>query len=370
VVSSTADRQKPRILVLIKGLGIGGAERLISEAAPVWNRDEFDYRVAYVLPWKDQLVDDLETHQVKVTCVGGTSGLDIQTPWRLRRLIADWRPDLIHAHLPAAGILSRLSTSVPTIYTEHNLADSYRQPTRTLNRLTYFRNAAVIAVSEAVNESLIGFPGPSPNVIPNGVAASANRSGTDVRQELGIGPDTPLIVHVGNIRPHKGHSNLIAATAHLGAKMPELLVVSIGVEKNEGDIDRLTADATSRGVEHLIRFLGRRPDALDFMAAADVVVNPSDVEGLPVTILEAHSLARPVVATDVGGVASIVTDHETGLLVSPGDPAALAEAIEVALTSPEAEGWARSGADLVREHHSITAMIEGYESVYREIRSG
>ena len=102
------------------------------------------------------------------------------------------------------------------------------------------------------------------------------------------------------------------------------------------------------------------------MAAADVVVNPSDVEGLPVTILEAHSLARPVVATDVGGVASIVVDHETGLLVSPGDPAELARAIEVALTSPDAEEWARSGASLVRERHSISAMIEAYESVYRE----
>jgi len=370
VVSSTADSRKPRILVLIKGLGIGGAERLISEAAPVWSRDEFEYRVAYMLPWKDQLVEDIEANHVEVTCVGGTSGLDIRTPWRLRSLIADWQPDLIHAHLPLSGILARLSTSVPTIYTEHNLANSYKQPTRTLNRLTYWQNAAVIAVSEAVRDSLHDFPGPTPIVVPNGVAASAHRSGTDVRQELGIGPDTPLIVHVGNIRPHKGHANLVAATAYLDATLPDFLVISIGVEKNDGDLDKLTADARSRGVEHSIRFLGRRPDAIDFMAAADVVVNPSDVEGLPVTLLEAHSLARPIVATDVGGVASIVMDRETGLLVSPKDPAALAHAIEIALTSPDAEKWARSGADLVREHFSTSAMIEAHESIYRETLRG
>jgi glycosyltransferase involved in cell wall biosynthesis len=367
MVSSTpVDRI--RVLVLIKGLGIGGAERLIAEGAQNWDRTRIDYRVAYFLPWKNQLVDEITGMGIAVDCLGSDRGLGLTAYRRLRSLISEWKPDIVHGHLPTAGIMARLATRRPVVYTEHNIASSYRQPTRLVNRLTYGRNAAVIAVSDAVAESLVGFPGVPPRVIPNGVSVSVTPSEIEaVRAELGLRPGQSLVAHVGNIRPHKGHENLIAATALLVAKEPNVLVVSVGAEKHEGDLARVRASAESAGVSDHIRFMGRREDARSFLAASDVVVNPADVEGLPLAILEGLALSRPVVATAVGGVPAVVVDQVTGLLVPPGDPEALAGGILEALESPDAKGWGQAGAELALSEYGIARMIADYESLYREV---
>lgn len=364
--SEPADRA--RILVLIKGLGIGGAERLISDGAEHWDRQRFDYRVAYVLPWKDQLVAPLRELGIDVACLGSDRGMGRTALRRLRALVRQWRPSLVHAHLPSAGILARISGNTRVVYTEHNVASSYRQPTQTLNKLSYGRNAAVIAVSEAVAESLKGYPGPTPRVIPNGITFDVARAEVAaVREELGMGPDQKLVVHVGNIRPHKGHENLIAATSRIVAKNPNVLVVSVGAEKHDGDLARVRDSAATAGVSAHIRFMGRREEARAFLAAADVVANPADFEGLPLAVLEALSLSKPVVATAVGGVPTVVVDGVTGRLVPPGDPEALADGILEALTSPEAAQWAAAGAELVSRNHGIAQMISEYEKVYEEV---
>ena len=355
---------RPVVLVLIKGLGIGGAERLIAEGSAAWDRDAFDYRVAYVVPWKDQLVGDLTSAGVPVSCIGGSRGMGLSTPVALRRLVRQWDPAVVHTHSPSVAVVARTVVARPHVYTEHNLAGSYRQPTRTLNRLTYARNRSVTAVSQAVADSLVGFPGPEPIVVPNGVAPKVSAEEVaSVRSELLH--DGPLVVHVGNIRPLKGHGHLIAAAAHLRKAIPGILVVSIGVEKHPGDLDRLRGAAEAAGVAETIRFLGRRSDARAFLAAADVVVNPSDVEGLPLTVLEALALGRPVVATAVGGVPTVVLPGETGLLVEPGDPEALALAVVEALGAPEKEAWGKAGAELVASHHGIAPMIRAFEDLYR-----
>jgi glycosyltransferase involved in cell wall biosynthesis len=190
------------------------------------------------------------------------------------------------------------------------------------------------------------------------------------RRDLGIGANTPLFVHVGNIRPHKGHSNLTEAVVLLVKNRPDSVVVSIGGEKREGDLDRVRQRAIELGLEYNLRFLGRRNDALVYFAAADVVVNPSDIEGLPLSILEALALARPVVATAVGGVPSVVRNEETGILVDPGSPRQLADAMLKALESPEAPKWGQAGARLVKEKHGLDQMVAAYEEIYRGVLHG
>lgn len=356
----------PTVLVLVKGLGIGGAEKLIAEGARFWDRERYDYRVAYVLPWKDQLVPDLTSLGVPVACLGSDRGMTPGTLFRLRRHLGDVGADLVHAHLPSAGIAARMVSPVPVVYTEHNLAGSYRLPTRVLNRLTYRRNAAVTAVSSAVADSVDGYPGPTARVVPNGVSVSVDADeAAAVRRELGLGPADPLVVHVGNIRPGKGHATLIEAARLLPA---DVTVVSIGAEKWQGDLDRVRSLSASAGLGDRMRFLGRRPDALSFIAAADVYVNPADVEGLPVTILEAMALGTPVVATAVGGVPSLVRPGETGTLVSLGDPTGLADAIDAALRhSDDVRRLAAAGQRLVESEYGLEPMIRTFEKMYDEV---
>lgn len=356
---------RPLVLVVIKGLGIGGAEKLISEGARHWDRDRFDYHVAYALPWKNQLVDEIEQLGIAVTCIGGPKGSTLAT-WRgLRRIVAELEPALLHAHSPMIGVMARF-IDVPLVYTEHNVASSYREPTRTANRLTYRRNTRVVAVSQPVAESLRSFAGPAPVVIVNGVSVQVDAAdAAAARAELGLADTQMLFVHVGNIRPHKGHSNLIAAAALLRHRAADVQIVSIGGEKVEGDLERVRAEAAQAGADEVVRFMGRRPDALSFVAAADGFVNPADVEGLPVAVLEAMNLEKPIVATAVGGVPDIIFDEKTGLLVEPKDPPALANAI-LRLVDDRglATELAGNARELVERDFSLDAMVRANEAQY------
>lgn len=367
-MSTTRDKRL-RVLVLVKGLGIGGAETLISQSASLWDRDSFDYRVAYFLPWKDHLVPSLLADDVSVTCLEWRRSSSLAPVRRLASLARQWRPHIVHSHLPAAGVLARMTLWDPThVYTEHNLVHSYRQPTRWLNRATYSRNGAVIAVSEAVAETVAAYKGPTPHVIPNGVSIFVSQEeARRPRAELKIGSRVPLVVHVGNIRPQKGHSTLIDAVALVKAAVPEVVVISIGGEKYRGDLERLRNQARAKGLDDQLRFLGRRHDARNFIAASDVVVNPADVEGLPVSLLEALALKRPVVATAVGGVPSVIHHRKSGLLVPPNDPAALAKAMEEALKSPHSARWGAEGARIVEQRHGLDRMVSAYEDIYRGV---
>lgn len=363
--------KSPSVLILIKGLGVGGAEKLLSEGAQYWDRDSFDYHVAYALPWKDNLVDSFQALGIPVHLIGGRRGLTPGVPIALRRVIAREGIDLIHAHSPTMGVIARMVTSVPVVYTEHNMTDSYRRPTRLLNRATYTRNRAVIAVSDAVAGSVSTWPGPQARVISNGVACRVEENEVAIaRDELGLDPDTPLIAHVGNIRPGKGHDVLIDTASVLHANGRRFRWVSIGGEKYPGDLARVRDRASKSGLSDHLQFLGRRSDALSFVGAADVFVNPSEVEGLPVAVLEAMALGRPVVATAVGGVPSVIKNGETGLLVEPGDPEALAREVERMLDDRSlATSLAKEGQALVEKEYGLEPMVRAVEDVYREVVS-
>ena len=357
------------VLVVIKGLAIGGAERRSAEAVSHWDRTAFRYSVAYALPRADALVADLEALGVDVTCLGRSRGLTAGVAIRLRRLIVDEEVALVHAHSPIMAVIARAVSPVPVVYTEHGAVAAYRRPTRIANRLTYRRNRAIIAVSQAVADSVASYSGPKPTVIPNGVAVDVKpEAASGARVELGLTTQDPLIVHIGNIRAGKGHEVLIDAAARLIELVPDATIVSIGAGSRGDDLDRLRRRSAEAGVSDRLRFLGARADALSFVAAADVYAHPSTDEGLPVAVLEAMALGLPIVATAVGGIPTIVRDGETGLLVAPGDPDALATGIHRLL---EDRGFALRLGTAARaratEHHGMAPMVRAIESVYREV---
>ncbi len=238
---------RPTVVVAIKGLGIGGAEKLIAEGARFWDTERYDYRVAYALPWKDQLVATLRELGVQVTCFGTKRGMTPAAMMRFRRLVRSTDADLVHAHLPAMGAVARIVSGIPVVYTEHNIAGSYRLPVQIANRATYFRNSAVIAVSDAVGDSISAYPGKSGTVIPNGVYVPDDVDTSGVRHELGIDDNTRLIVHVGNIRPLKGHRNLVMAATHLDRD--DIQIVSIGGERDQGDLQEIRDFAAANRVQ-------------------------------------------------------------------------------------------------------------------------
>lgn len=150
-------QNKIRVLVIIKGLGLGGAERLIVGALPCLDRNRFYYEFLYLVPWKNLLVPEIEKNGFKVNCIKTPNFLYF--PYALHRLLIllkNGKFDLIHAHIPFAGILARLAgklTHTPVIYIEHNLQERFHFLNRIVNIATHSLNRHIIAVSGSVKES-------------------------------------------------------------------------------------------------------------------------------------------------------------------------------------------------------------------------
>jgi glycosyltransferase involved in cell wall biosynthesis len=361
-----------RVLVLIKGLGRGGAEQLLASAAPYLDRSRFQYEFAYLLPWKDALVGELEGHGFRVACLGGGRGAG----WalRLRSLVREHDIDLVHAHLPYAAIGGRLALAGPgrprLVYTEHNVWQSYKPPTYWANLLTFARTDHVFAVSDVVRGS-IRYPRalrwrrlPPLETLYHGVdpATIQRAPGPDgVREELGIPAGAPVVGTVANFRHTKGHNYLLRAAELVRRTIPEVRFLLIGQGPLEAEV---RAEAGRLGLDGTVIFAGFREDVPRLTAAIDVFALSSLHEGLSIALIEAMALGRPPVVTRVGGLPELVEDGRHGLLVPPADPSALAAGIvrvlqDDALRARLGEAARRRAADF-----DIRTAVRRMEEVY------
>ena len=362
-----------RVLWLTKGLGLGGAERLLTLAAARIDPTRFEVEVAYLLPWKDAFVPELERAGMRTLCIGGPRGADPRWTLRLRRLLRDGNYAIVHTHSPVPAAAARLLARSPTrlIHTEHNVWDRYRRPTYAANALTYPRNDAVIAVSEGVADSIRRprwVPGRYPPVetLLHGVEPDAAPRGSEARaaarNELGIDGSVPLVGTVANFTPKKDHAGLFQALDLVRRRIPEAVLILVGSGPLE---DQLRADASARGLAESVRFLGSRDDVPSLLPALDVFVLGSRFEGLPISLLEAMAAEVACVSTRVGGIPEAITDGVEGRLVPAGDPAALADAInEVLLDRDARTSLAAAGRARVEAEFSIQRAVRRTQEIY------
>ena len=362
--------RRVRVLLLIKGLGRGGAEQLVVNAAEYGDTSRFDYHVAYLLPWKDAFVPELRALGIPVTCLEGGRGLS----WiaRLRRLIRAWEIDVVHVHSPYVAALVRCSVGrrYSLVTTEHNVWDRYHRATFWANASTFPRNDHVFAVSDEVRHSIrypkgLGFLRTPPvETLHHGIdveRVSAAPDATGVREELGIGDDAPVVGTVASFKPHKGHEYLLQAAAHVVKVRPDVRFVLVGDGPRRDDLKR---EAARLGVDGAVVFAGFREDRLRFVRTFDVYAMASLHEGLPLALLEAMALGCPPVATRVGGINAVIDDAVNGFIVEPRDPATQAQRIVSLLK--DAPLRARVGA-AARERAAafdVRSAVRRIEDVY------
>ncbi len=358
-----------RVLWLIKGLGPGGAERLLVGSARSIDRTRFDVSVAYLMPGKDHLAGELREAGVRAECLGARSDLDPRWMARLRRLVRDRRIDLVHAHSPvaAAGAGLALGRRVATISTEHNTWDRYRPATRWANAVTFGRRRAVIAVSTEVARSFGERRGPPVTVIPNGVDVTGLRAGAlgreAARRQLGLPLDVPVVGTIGGVTSKKGHAHLVRAFASLAGRSPTARLAIVGLEIDAAPVIEAIEEA---GLGDRIVMAGYRPEASRLLPAFDVFVLASMHEGMPVSLLEAMALEVPVVATRVGGVPEVVTSGLDGVLVAPGDVPALAAALQDLLADAGRRGALTAAAWTTVGRFALAETVRRTQDVYDE----
>lgn len=281
----------------------------------------------------------------------------------------------VAAHLAQAA--SRL-TGRPFVLSAHY---PFYPATSAANRLVVRQATRVIVHSEYLAAQLRPFVGGPERLVtlPNAVEIDRYRpdgSGASVRRDLGIGPATPLVVMAGRLSQFKGQEDLIRAAALVRIRHPEVRIFIAGRDTGEfagaargassGFKARLQRLIDELGVGGQVTLLGYYPDLPALIGAADVMAMPSWEEPFGLVALEAMASGKPVVATAAGGVPEFVLDGETGLLVPPREPSALAAAIGELLADPDrSRAMGRRGRDHVEARHTAPMYADGMARALR-----
>jgi glycosyltransferase involved in cell wall biosynthesis len=230
---------------------------------------------------------------------------------------------------------------------------------------------AVSAEDKRRMTSVEGIPADMIELIPNGIAdPPPSDARSDVRVELGIAPNAPVIGTVATLRHYKGVDVLLRAAALLIEDLPQLQVLVAGGDEGTDTTVRrdLNLLAGELGIADNVRLLGFRDDVPAVVAAFDVAVCSSDFEGSPLSVLEYMEEAKPVVATAVGGLPDLVTDGEQGYLVPVRNPERLAQRIGELLADPDAaQRMGEAGRKLRRAKFGIDGTVAKIEALYERL---
>jgi glycosyltransferase involved in cell wall biosynthesis len=302
---------------------------------------------------------------------------------RVASIARRFRPDIVHTHTAKAGFVGRLAALAAVrprpaiVHTYHgHVLEGYFGPTterayRSIEALLARRSDCLIGVSQATVDDLVRLgvaPSTKFRVVPLGLDLEpfarvevAERS--RLRAELGIGEDEVVATFVGRVVPIKRVDLLLRAAALARRRVPlRLLVVGDGELR-----PRLEAQARELGIADVVSFLGYRRDLPAIATASDVAVLTSANEGTPVSLIEAAAVGRPAVATDVGGVAEVVTP-ETGLLVPSNDAEAFAAALVGLASDPELRARLGAGArERALRRYSASRLVADIEGLYEEL---
>jgi glycosyltransferase involved in cell wall biosynthesis len=306
-------------------------------------------------------------------------------PRMLRALLSSIRrfqPHILHAHhydeCLVASVARRLRV-VPCYAIGHHYSDHIYLLTQGLKRRVFLAGerfaqevASCIVVPTAdVRRILVERQKPPPckvEVVPYGVEVGSLRPTSPqaplrIRQELGL-EGKYVAMTCCRLNPEKGLHYLLQAVSQVSRRRPDFRLVLVGSGPCE---PRLREWCRRLAIEHVVHFAGWRNEALDWLASADVVVQPSLSESFCQTLVEALALSKPVIMTPVGAAPDVLGENERGLLVPVGDADALASAIErIAEDRALGERLGAAGRDYVGRYLGADRMARKYEEIYLE----
>ncbi|MDA1000647.1 MAG: glycosyltransferase family 4 protein [bacterium] len=350
--------------------GLGGQEKRILLEAVVLEKRGHRVHIAgqpHGLIRKEAEEAGLSFHPIRMRTSWDPAAL-----FRLICLIRKIRPHLIHTHSSKdswlAGVAGRLM-GVPVVRTRHV---SIPVSGNALNWV-YLLPKRIFTTADLIRRMLIEqkvCKGDRVSVLPTGVDLSAFHdgvSGEGFRAEFGLSGETPAVGIIAQLRKSKGHDHFLAAARILRDRGVSARFFVVG-DGHWRDIFREEAERLGL-LGGTVRFLGYRTDIPQIMAGLDLLVIASTrTEGIPQVALQAMAMRLPVVGTDIGGVPEAILPGGAGVVVPPGDPEALAAAIEEMLADPERRRrMGESGKKYVTENHSLTRMIEETERLYNEV---
>jgi glycosyltransferase involved in cell wall biosynthesis len=373
---------KLRIIEMIDKPSLGGGQTAVLLLAQ--NLDPGLFEVKILSGGGGPLVDEARRAGVEHIAVDLGGRRPFRTAAELARILETERTDILHTHGGYAGFYgrwaARRSQTPVVVHTLHGIHYlHYRNPA--LRRLSIWQERFLSGITDAlvlVCQSDLGLarrnrlaPGPKLIVIPNGLPEVAPDAGApsvaDLKNELGWEPVRPIVGTVARLHRQKGINDLIRAAPRIFGEAPEARIAIVG----DGPLRRkLRRRAARLGLEGRIAFLGERPDAPRIISLFDIFVLPSLWEGLPFVLVEAAALGKPIVASGVDGVPEVIEDGKTGVLIRPGEPTALAEAVVRLLEDRESAALLGQAARaLIPARFPLRRTIDQHQNLYLRLYS-
>lgn len=326
------------------------------------------------------LADELREAGIDVRVLGLRriyGGSALRALGELARLLRREQVGIVHTYLVSANLFGAAASAlagIDTLVTTRRDLGFSRNSRLALLEETFVnpRVSRVVTPSEAVSESARrerGLPPARVTTIPNGVDLDWFRPlpglRDHARSDLGVPGGAAVAGVIANFLAVKGHEDFLRAAVRVKERLPEAFFVLVGDGPLRAKTEGLALDL---GLSDRVIFTGARADTRELLAAFDVLVSPSHSEGMSNVLLEAMSMARPIVATSAGGTEELLRHELTGLLAPPRDPAALAEAM-ISLLSVRERGrllGERARQD-VEERFRLDSMVLRYRDLYEEI---
>lgn len=341
-----------RVLLLITELDPGGAEKQLFHLATGLDRARFEPRVVCLRGF-GAVGEALRKAGVPAETLGMKRKWDVRAPFRLRRIVKEWKPDVLHSFLFHANMLGRLvgrRAGVPVVIGSVRVCET-RKHHLMMDRLSQGQMDCETCVCEAVREYTERVAGIDAKKLVT------VRNGVELPPLEGLDRARPEALFVGRIDAQKDVRTLLAAWPLVRKRVPAARLRIVGKGPQEGELRAL-------GVEG-VEWCGFQADVTPFWKTARVLVLPSRWEGLPNVVLEAMAWALPVVATSVGGSVELVEEGRTGHLVAAGDALSLADRIASVLQHPDrAREMGDAGREVVAEDYTMAGMVRANEALY------
>lgn len=378
-VSQLVDAETPlhltrplRVMFVITSMPVGGAEVLLAELVRGMDRKHFAPEIC-CLKERGPLGEIL-AQEIPVHCDLLAGKYDLRIWPRLTRLLREREIDTVitvgAGDKMFWGRLAAKRVGVPVVLSALH-STGWPDGVGRLNRLLTPITDGFIAVADSHGAHMTaneGFPAEKVFVIPNGVDTARFAPVPDaasVRREINIGPTDPVVTIVAALRPEKNHELFLEVAQRVTAELHEAKFLIVGDGERRAPLEQRAAEL---GVTESVRFLGTRSDVARILSASDLFALTSHNEANPVSILEAMSVGKPIVATNVGSIREVVADGRTGYLVPPGDVAAFAERVIGLLHEPlRAKAMGAEARKTVVEGWSVEAMVRRYERLIASI---
>ncbi|MFN3761562.1 MAG: glycosyltransferase [Algoriphagus aquaeductus] len=412
-----------KVLHLIKSLGRGGAEKLIPETALVHDQNKFEFHCLYFYHQDQNILDELKAAGIQTHLIPAKNLELFFKIKKVKHFVLEQGFDIIHAHLPWAGILARFvgkELAIPIVYTEHNTWERYNKISYLGNRFTFKHQDVAIAVSNEVALSMrlnsIWDPYRRGGrlkviVVQNGVNTEVfrrrktppRRAGEDwrrktgdgrwekedsgleyqglgsgsfessesdlgiptLRNQLGIPEGASVIGKVAVFRSQKRLWLWVELAMRILKTFPETHFLLVG----DGEWrERILSQVKKSGLEKNFHWVGVQKNVVPYLILMDIYLSTSEFEGLPIAMLEAMSCEVPIVSTRAGGIGEVIQHGKQGFLTEIEEWEELEGYCIQLLQNPELQkSMAQAARDRVIEKFSMKRMVSELERIYTEV---